>query len=58
MNSPEPLQQKTWVKEVMKNSIISVDSSVTATDAAKMMEDTGVGSYCCIGTEYAYWSCY
>ena len=44
MNSPEPLQQKTWVKEVMKNSIISVDSSVTATDAAKMMEDTGVGA--------------
>ena len=44
MNSPEPLQQKTWVKEVMNNSIISVDSSVTATDAAKMMEDTGVGA--------------
>ncbi|WP_299292985.1 cyclic nucleotide-binding/CBS domain-containing protein [Nitrosopumilus sp.] len=44
MNSPEPLQQKTWVKEVMKNTIISVDSSVTATDAAKMMEDTGVGA--------------
>ena len=43
MNSPEPLQQKTLVKEVMKNSIISVDSSVTAADAAKMMEDTGVG---------------
>lgn len=44
MNSPEPLQQKTWVKEVMKNSVISADSSVTATDAAKMMEDTGVGA--------------
>lgn len=44
MNSPEPLQQKTWVKEVMNNSIVSVDSSVTATDAAKMMEDTGVGA--------------
>lgn len=44
MNSPEPLQQKTWVKEVMKTSVISVDSSVTATDAAKMMEDTGVGA--------------
>lgn len=44
MNSPEPLQQKAWVKEVMKSSIISVDSSVTATDAAKMMEDTGVGA--------------
>lgn len=44
MNSPEPIQQKTWVKEVMNKSIISVDSSVTATDAAKMMEDTGVGA--------------
>ncbi len=44
MNSPEPLQQKTCVKEVMNNSVVSVDSSVTATDAAKMMEDTGVGA--------------
>ena len=44
MNSPEPLQQKTWVKEVMNKSVISVDSSMTATDAAKMMEDTGVGA--------------
>ena len=44
MNSPEPLQQKTWVKEVMSKSVVSVDSSVTATDAAKMMEDTGVGA--------------
>ena len=44
MNSPEHLQQKTWVKQVMSNSVISIDSSVTATDAAKMMEDTGVGA--------------
>ena len=44
MNSPEPIQQKTWVKEVMSKSIVSVDTSVTATDAAKMMEDTGVGA--------------
>ena len=44
MNSPEPLQQKTWVKQVMNNSVISIDSSVTSTDAAKMMEDTGVGA--------------
>ena len=44
MNSPEPIQQKTWVKEIMNNSIVSVDSSVTATDAAQMMEDTGVGA--------------
>ena len=28
----------------MSNSVVSVDSSVTATDAAKMMEDTGVGA--------------
>ena len=44
MNSPEPIQQKTWVKEVMSKSIMSVDAAVTATDAAKMMEDTGVGA--------------
>ena len=44
MNSSDPIQQKTWVKEIMSNSIVSVDSSVTATNAAKMMEDTGVGS--------------
>ena len=44
MNSPEPTQQKTWVKQIMSNSIVSVDSSVSATDAAKMMEDTGVGA--------------
>ena len=44
MNSTDPIQQKTWVKEIMSNSIVSVDSSVTATNAAKMMEDTGVGA--------------
>jgi len=27
----------------MSNSIVSVDSSITATNAAKMMVDTGVG---------------
>ena len=43
MNS-DPIQKKTWVKQIMNNSIISVDSSVTATNAAKMMEDTGVGA--------------
>lgn len=43
MNS-EPIQQKTSVREIMSTSVLSVDSSVTATDAAKMMEDTGVGS--------------
>ena len=44
MNSSDPIQQKTWVKQIMSNSVVSVDSSVTATDAAKMMEDTGVGA--------------
>lgn len=44
MNSSDSIQQKTSVKQIMSNSIVSVDSSVTATDAAKIMEDTGVGS--------------
>ena len=44
MNSSNSIQKKTWVKEIMNNSIVSVDSSVSATNAAKMMEDTGVGS--------------
>jgi len=44
MNNPEPIQQKTMVKHVMTNSVVSVDSTVTATDAAKMMEDIGVGA--------------
>ena len=42
--SSESVQQKTMVKHVMTNSVVSVDSTVTATDAAKMMEDTGVGA--------------
>jgi len=44
MNSSDPIQQKTWVKQIMNNFVVSVDSFVTATDAAKMMEDAGVGS--------------
>ena len=44
MNVPDPIQQKTWVKQIMSNSIVSIDSSVSATNAAKMMEDTGVGA--------------
>jgi len=44
MNSSDPIQPKTWVKQIMNNFVVSVDSSVTATDAAKMMEDAGVGS--------------
>ena len=33
----------TFVKDIMKNTVISVDSSLTVKDAAKMMEDSGVG---------------
>jgi CBS domain-containing protein len=44
MNSSDPIQQKTWVKQIMNHFVVSVDSSVTATDAAKMMEDAGVGA--------------
>ena len=44
MNLPENIQQKTSVRQIMQNSVLSIDSSVTATDAAKMMEDTGVGA--------------
>ena len=44
MTSSDPIQHKTYVKQIMHNTVISIDSSVTATDVAKMMEDTGVGS--------------
>ena len=44
MSSSDPIQQKTWVKDIMSNSIVSVDSSVTATNAVKMMEDIGAGA--------------
>ena len=44
MNSSDPIQQKTLVKQIMNNFVVSVNSSVTATDVAKMMEDIGVGS--------------
>ena len=43
MNS-ESLMQKIRINKIMNNSIVSVDSSVSATDAAKMMEDTNVGA--------------
>ena len=42
--SSDTIHQKTLVKEIMSNSVVSVDSSVTATDAAKMMEDADVGA--------------
>jgi CBS domain-containing protein len=44
MNSSDSIQKKTWVKQIMSNSVVSVDSAVTATNAAKMMEDAGVGA--------------
>ncbi len=44
MNPSEPIQQKTLVKQIMNNSVVSIDSSVSATDAAKMMEDASVGA--------------
>ena len=44
MSQSDPIQQKTMVKQIMSNSIVSVDSTVTATDAAKMMEDIGIGA--------------
>ena len=33
----------TFVKDIMKSTVISIDSSLTVKDAAKMMEDAGVG---------------
>ena len=44
MISSNSVPQKTWVRQVMSDSVISIDSSITATNAAKMMEDTGVGA--------------
>ena len=44
MNSSDPIQQKTSVKQIMNNSVVSVDSSITAADVAKMMEDTDIGT--------------
>lgn len=38
------IKKKATVKEIMNDSVVSVDSSVSATDAAKMMEDYGVGA--------------
>jgi len=44
VNSSESPIEKTSVEKIMHTSIISVDSSVSASDAAKMMEDKNVGS--------------
>ena len=40
----DPIQKKTHISQIMNTSILSVDSSITAADAAKMMEDTDVGA--------------
>lgn len=39
--TPEKIE---WVHQIMKNSILSISSSVSAYDAAKMMEDANVGA--------------
>jgi len=33
----------TFVKDIMKNSVISIDSSMTVKDAAEMMDDSEIG---------------
>ena len=40
----DPIQKKTHISQIMNTSILSVDSSVTAADTAKMMEDADVGA--------------
>jgi len=40
----ETLEAKRLVNQIMKNSILTIDSSVLAYEAAKMMEDLNVGS--------------
>ncbi len=41
---PETPEAKRFVNQIMKNSILTIDSSVPAYEAAKMMEETNVGS--------------
>ena len=41
---PVTPQKIEWVYQVMKNSTLSIDSSVPGYEAAKMMEDTKVGA--------------
>lgn len=41
---PETPEVKRLVNQIMKNSILTIDSSVPAYEAAKMMEETNVGS--------------
>jgi len=44
MDSSDPIQQKIYAKDIMSNSVISINSSVTVADAARMMKDIGVGA--------------
>ncbi len=41
---PETPKEKRLVNQIMKNSILTIDSSVPAYEAAKMMEELNVGS--------------
>ncbi len=44
MNLFESIQHETKISQIMNKNIISVDESVSSLHAAKMMEDTKVGS--------------
>lgn len=44
MESLPSTQKIEWVHQIMKNPVLSIDSSVPAYEAAKMMEDTAVGA--------------
>ena len=44
MNLFESIQHKTKISQIMNKNIISVDESVSSLHAAKIMEDTKVGS--------------
>jgi CBS domain-containing protein len=43
-NVPETLEATRLVNQIMKKSILTIDSSVPAYEAAKMMEELNVGS--------------
>jgi len=43
-NIPETLEATRLVNQIMKKSILTIDSSVPAYEAAKMMEELNVGS--------------
>jgi len=43
-STQEPLLENVLVRDVMTTSVVSVDSSTTAHDAAKMMEESKIGA--------------